>query len=128
MNSLIPSYKDDQEAIHTLRAASQAQVLAVAGELLEWIEDGNWPVSYPIGQVLSPYVNLLQNELLPILRGHDAIWKMWCIRFVIDGAPVDQLAPAYLVELARIAHQPTAAEELEGAAEAAQEALSNWQS
>ena len=128
MNLLIPTNKDDQEAIQHLQAASQEQVLTVAKELLEWIEDGNWPVSYPIGQVLSPYVNQLQGELLPILSGYDAIWKMWCIYFIMKDAPVPQLAPAYLVELTRIVEHPTLNEKLEGALEAAQEVLAFWRS
>lgn len=127
MNQLVPAYKDDQEAIVNLQAASQEQVLAVAKELLEWVEDGNWPVSYPIGKVLSQYVNQLQDELLPILRGSDAIWKMWCIRFILEETQVTRLDQQYLLELERIAKYPTSNEEAEGAAEAAQDALASWQ-
>lgn len=109
-----------------LQAASQEQVLTVAQKLLEWLEDGNWPVSYPVGNVLSRYVHQLQDELLPILREHDAIWKMWCIRMLLAEAPVAQLDHPYVVELERIAAYPTAAEAAEDAAEAAQEALAYW--
>jgi hypothetical protein len=126
MNHLIPRHKDDQKAIKNLQAARPAQVLAVAKELLEWVEDGNWPVSYPIGKVLSQYVNQLQDELLPILRGHDAIWKMWCIRFILEDVPVAQLDHLYLLEVERIATYPTSNEVAEGAAEVAQEALVYW--
>jgi hypothetical protein len=126
MNHLIPVHKDDQKAIKNLQAASPEQVLAVAKELLEWLEDGNWPVSYPIGKVLSQYANQLQDELLPILRGHDAIWKMWCIRFLLEEAPVAQLDQQYLIEVERIATNPTANEVAEGTAEVAQEALVYW--
>jgi hypothetical protein len=126
LTPLVPRSKDDQVVIANLRAASQAQVLAVAKELLEWLEDGNWPVSYPIGQVLSPYVNEIQDELLPILRGGDALWKRWCIQFILEEAPVAQLAQPYLTELERLATYPTPSEEAEGAAEAAQEALGYW--
>jgi hypothetical protein len=126
MNHLIPIHKDDQKAIKNLQAASPEQVLAVAKELLEWLEDGNWPVSYSIGKVLSQYTNQLQDELLPILRGHDAIWKMWCIRFLLEEAPVAQLDQKYLIEVERIATYPTANEVAEGTAEVAQEALVYW--
>lgn len=126
LNQLVPRHKDDQEALANLQAASQEQVLAAAKELLEWVEDGNWPVSYPVGKVLSQYVNQLQDELLPILRGRDAIWKMWCIRFILEESPVAQLDQQYLIEVERIATYPTSNEEVEGAAEAAQEALAYW--
>jgi len=126
MNHLIPIHKDDQKAIKNLQAASPEQVLAVARELLEWLEDGNWPVSYPVGKVLSQYVNQLQDELLPILRGPDPLWKMWCIRFILEEAHVAQLDQQYIVELERLATYPTSNEEAEGTAEAAQDALAHW--
>jgi hypothetical protein len=126
MNQLIPIHKDDQKAVKNLQAASPEQVLAVAKELLEWLEDGNWPVSYPVGKVLSQYVNQLQDELLPILRGPDPLWKMWCIRFILEEAPVAQLDQQYIVELERLATYPTSNEEAEGTAEAAQDALAHW--
>lgn len=126
MNHLIPTSKDDQKAIENLQTASPEQVFVVAKELLEWLEDGNWPVSYPVGKVLSQYVNQLQDELLPILRGPDPLWKMWCIRFILEEAQVSQLDKQYLVELERIAKYPTPNEEAEGTAEAAQDALAYW--
>lgn len=126
MNHLVPLHKDDQQAIQNLQVAKPEQVLAVAKELLEWVEDGNWPVSYPIGKVLSQYVNQLQAELLPILRGQDAIWKMWCIRFILEDVPVAQVDHLYLLEVERIATHPTPNEVAEGTAEVAQEALVNW--
>ena len=126
LKPLVPSSKDAQEAVANLQAASQEQVLAAAKELLEWLEDGNWPVSYPVGSVLSQYVNQLQDELLPILRGPDPLWKMWCIRFLLAEASLAQLDRQYVVELERIAIYPTAAEQAEGTAEAAQEALADW--
>lgn len=127
MNHLVPSHKDDQRAIRRLQIASPEQVLALAPELLEWVQDGNWPVAHPIIQVLRPLVNQLQDALLPILQGNDAIWKMWCICAIIAQAPVSHLAPAYLGELARIVEHPTFDEEEEGAHEAAQDALAYWQ-
>lgn len=127
MNHLVPTSKDDQKAIENLQTASPEQVLVVAKELLEWLEDGNWPVSYPVGKVLSQYVNQLQDELLPILRGPDPLLKMWCIRFILEEAQVPQLDQQYLVELEHIAKYPTSNEEAEGTAEAAQDALAYWQ-
>lgn len=76
--------------------------------------------------MLSQYANQLQDELLHILRGHDASWKMWCIRFLLEEAPVAQLDQRYLIEVERIATYPTTHEVAEGTAEVAQEALGYW--
>lgn len=121
MSSLVPVHKDDQYAVQRLRAASKEQILAAAKELVEWTEDYNWPVAQPVCEVLSPYVNELQDHLLPILRGNDANRKVWCIRFLLGDAPVLRLAPSYLAELERLV-----AEEGEWVAEEAREVLLAW--
>ena len=122
MSHIIPIHKDDQYAIQHLRAASEEQVLAVAKELVEWTEDYNWPVARPVCEALGPYVNQLQDYLLPILRGNDENWKVWCIRFIIGEAPVPLLDPVYLRELQRLV-----TEEGEWVAEESEQALTHWQ-
>lgn len=121
MSRIIPAEKDDQDAIQNLRAASKEQILAAAKELVEWTEDYNWPVAKHVCEVLSPYVNQLQDHLLPILRGNDENWKVWCIRFLLGDAPVPRLDPVYLAELERMV-----AEEGEWVAETAREVLAAW--
>ena len=124
MNRIVPVEKDDQTAIQNLRAASEEQVLAAADELLEWMEDGNWPVSLPIGEVLSKHIDKITPNVVGILRSHDSLWKYWCIRFLLMQLELGQIPPLILAELNRIVLRPTASDVNEGAAEAAGEILS----
>lgn len=121
---LVPTYKDDQEAIERLQAASTAQVLAVADELLEWLQDGNWPVSGHIADVLAPHVDALTHKLVLILQGYDSGWKYVCIHYLLKNLTRDQIPQLILDELQRITLQPTANDVDEGAAEVAGELLS----
>jgi Domain of unknown function (DUF5071) len=123
-NRIVPIEKDDQLALHNLRAASKEQVLAVADDLLEWLEDGNWPVSLPIGKVLSQHVDDITPNLVQILRSYDSLWKYWCIRFLLMQLDVAQIPVPVIAELNRIVRQPTASDVNEGASEAAAELLS----
>jgi|SRR6476469_1111220 len=120
MFRIIPNEKGDQEAIQNLRAASKEQILAAAKELVAWTEDYNWPVARHVCEALCPYVNQLQDHLLPILQGNDANWKVWCIRFLLGDAPVP-LHPIYLTELERMV-----GEEGEWIAEEARDILASW--
>jgi hypothetical protein len=124
MNQLIPTVKDDQVAIEHLKAASEAQVLAVADELLEWLQDGNWPVSLAIGKILSQHIDKLAPKVVAILRSNDSAWKYTCIRFMVMQLPLPQIPAAIITELNRIVLYPTANDVAEEAVEAAAEVLS----
>jgi hypothetical protein len=123
-NRIVPIEKDDQLALHNLRTASKEQVLAVADDLLEWLEDGNWPVSLPIGEVLSKHVDDITPNLVRILRSYDSLWKYWCIHFLLMQLDVAQIPAPVIAELNRIVRQPTASDVNERALEAAAELLS----
>lgn len=122
-NPLVPTYKDDQDAIERLQAASAAQVLAVADELLEWLQDGNWPVSGPIADVLATHVDALTHKLVLILQGYDSGWKYVCIHYLLMNLTRAQIPQLILDELQRLTLQPTANDVAEGAAEIAGQLL-----
>jgi hypothetical protein len=123
-NRLVPSSKDDLDAINALANASEQDIIAVADELLEWLQDGNWPVSYPVGVILSRYVNKLSDKLVSVFRSYDSIWKYWCIKFIIMELNINQIPSDIIHELRRMVESPTASDIEEGAAEAATEVLS----
>jgi hypothetical protein len=120
---LVPTSKDDQEAIKRLQAASTAQVLAVADELLEWLQDGNWTVSGPIADVLAMHVDALTHKLVLILQGYDSGWKYVCIHYLLMNLTKAQIPPLILDELQRLTLQPTENDVAEGAAEIAGQLL-----
>jgi hypothetical protein len=121
--SIIPAYKDDQDALSALAKADEAQIMVAADELLEWLQDGNWPVSLPIGEVLAQYVDQLAPKLVSILQGYDSAWKYWCIRFLLMNLELTQIPASIRAELTRIVLSPTANDIAEEAAGAAEELL-----
>ena len=122
-SSIIPAYKDDQDALSALANADEAQIMVAADELLEWLQDGNWPVSLPIGEVLAQYVDQLAPKLVSILQGYDSAWKYWCIRFLLMNLELTQIPASIRAELTRIVLSPTANDIAEEAAGAAEELL-----
>lgn len=103
---IVPAHKTDLEAVQNLQRANAAAIIAQAGPLLEWTQDGNWPVGWDISPVLRPYVNDIVPELVEILRGNEDSWREYCISEIIRPSPVTRLAPALLTELRRIADFP----------------------
>ncbi|MGI4874799.1 MAG: DUF5071 domain-containing protein [Janthinobacterium lividum] len=125
-NNIIPTYKDDQKAIRALANADESQIISAADELLEWMQDGNWPVSLPIGKILSKHLDKITSKIVAILQGNDSAWKYCCIRFLLMNLKLSQIPVPILDELKRIEVKPTVSDILEETVEAVKEILSGY--
>ena len=72
---MIPKEKNDEEAIKRLMSASDDQVIENADQLLEWLQDINWPVFKGIVKRLSVLGNELVVPISNIMESDDSIWK-----------------------------------------------------
>jgi hypothetical protein len=110
IRELIPKDKFDEEVIDRLKALSFEQINPIIPELLEWLQDINWPISGPIAQLLNPFVNRITPEIIKILKTDDGLWKLW-ILVTLTRTTTD---PVLLAEIERIAKCPTRDEIEEG--------------
>lgn len=125
---LLPRDKLDVVGARAVIALGYPAVAPVLPDLLEWLQDCNWPVSRPIGDFLASLPEQMAPLVWGVLRGKDDIWKYWCIVRLIRAMPPD-IAEQFRGELTRLAEQPTRAEHLEELDEVAQAALrSLWPS
>jgi Domain of unknown function (DUF5071) len=123
-NPIVPNHKDDQDAINALANADEAQIILVVDALLEWLQDGNWPVSVPIGRILANHINGISYKIVDVLRGEDSIWKYFCMRLLLMNLNLRKIPNDIIFELKRLVLQPTDNDVVEGAAESAEEILS----
>ena len=72
---MIPTDKNDEEAIQKLKSVTDDQVIENADQLLEWLQDSNWPVFKGVVSRLSGLGNELVVPINNILKGNDSIWK-----------------------------------------------------
>lgn len=108
---LIPTSKRDWEAVHNLQAASPTQLIALADDLLPWLQDMNWPIADYIQALLVPHVPAISNNIVRILNeSDDDVWKMWLITALLTEIPATQLSYSLREALWRIVKQPTAGE------------------
>jgi hypothetical protein len=118
---IVPANKADIAAAQRAVALGWPGVQPVISDLLEWIQDYNWPVSHILAPFLASIGRPLAPYLRPIFEGDDEIWKYWVIGAVLANAP-DELVQEFTPLLVRIADHPTPderAEELDQAAAAA---------
>ncbi|QDT01340.1 DUF5071 domain-containing protein [Adhaeretor mobilis] len=118
----LPRDKFDIANAEALIALGHPAVSPVLPDLLEWLQDCNWPVSKPIGDFLTTLPNEMAPLIWTVLRGNDHVWKYWCIFRLISTMPADT-AEQFRSELARLAEDPTETERQEELHEVAKDAL-----
>lgn len=79
--NIVPSNKFDVQACEELAKASDDIVIINIPELLEWVQDINWPVASLICDRLKNIGSPLVPHIKTILLGTDETWKY----FVISG-------------------------------------------
>lgn len=119
----LPRDKYDTEAAAALVAASWENIAPVMPQILEWMQDLNWPVAH----VFQPFLVSVGVPLVPFIRDvfatDDEQWKVNVLVSVVGFSP--ELATALRADLERMANNPTAGERLEGVSEEAREILAN---
>ncbi len=111
---LVPRDKHDLERAEAAVKAGFPTVEPVLYDLLEWLQDCNWPVA----RVLSPLLASVGLPIVPHLRRifetNDEIWKYWIVGEILEESRA--VTEALLPELKQIVLTPSAeqvAEELD---------------
>ncbi|WP_281227073.1 DUF5071 domain-containing protein [Flavobacterium aquiphilum] len=79
IENLIPKDKFDIETAEKLKNYSFEEIKPIIPNLLEWLQDLNWPVSQLIADFLIPYSENIAFEIFKILQGRDEMWKYWIL-------------------------------------------------
>ncbi len=117
IQDLIPKDKFDIETAQKLQNYSFEEVKPIIPNLLEWLQDLNWPVSKPVFEYMIPFTENISLEILQILQGKDEVWKYWILQ-IFGNETKNELV---VNEIRRIARNPTEEEINEGIAEIATE-------
>jgi hypothetical protein len=118
----LPTDKADVATADALADADPARLGPYIVELLDWLQDGNWPVARPIAVALSRCGMALVNPVRHILGSDDDIWKYWVISRLL-GDVDREVWRALEPDLLRIVNQPTPGEVEESVALAARDVI-----
>ena len=87
LQALLPSSKTQVEKAQALVRRGYPAVASVLPEILEWMQDLNWPVA----QVFQPFLACVGKPLAPLIRdaltSSDDIWKYWLVTAVVRESP-----------------------------------------
>lgn len=117
----LPRDKFDTASAEQLVALGFPAVEPVLPQLIEWMQDFNWPVA----QVLQPLLASIGVPLAPyvrkVLSEEDEVWKFWVLHCIVRESK--ELGKALRTELQYIVLNPTPGAKQEGAASVASEIL-----
>ncbi|WPO91673.1 DUF5071 domain-containing protein [Chryseobacterium sp. HR92] len=125
IKDLIPKNKGDLSTAQKLKNYSHEDLKEIVPDLLEWLQDLNWPVAKPVSEYLESINDKITTELLSILKNNeDEVWKYWII--TVFG-PITQ-SPIIKSEIIRIAASPTKNEMIQEVDEVAKGIMNsrNW--
>ena len=103
IKELIPAHKDDQKVIERLKKLSFEEIKPIIPDLLEWLQDMNWPIAGPVAEILKPFSDSIVPEIIKILKTNDGLWK-WGILTALARTTTNQML---LTEIERMAKFPT---------------------
>ena len=119
--ALVPNGKAETEKAQALVALGYPTIEPVLPLIVRWLQDLNWPVA----RVFIPFLVAIGAPLAPhvrsVLATDDDCWKYALLEAVVRQS--SQLTTALASDLKRLAENPTAGEQTEGVARAAQDIL-----
>lgn len=122
--SLLPNDKHDTAKAEALVALGYPTISIVVPDLLEWVQDLNWPVARIILPFLNQVGTPLASDLRAIIQGSDDTWKYSVLCGLVGESR--ELAAELVVDLQRLVIRPTAGEISEGLDICANEILNKF--
>jgi hypothetical protein len=104
--NIVPKNKSDIEACNNLAKATDSEIKENIFQLLEWVQDINWPVASLVCERLKNIGHPLVAPIKEILNSDDNIWKYWVISALISKTP-SEIINALRNELEKIVQNPT---------------------
>lgn len=103
VKDLVPKNKFDDTSIDTLKRLSYEEIEPIVPDLLEWLQDMNWPVASEVRDVLTPFIDQLFPEFQKIFTSNDGLWKYWILSCFGDNTTDKR----FIDEMKRMAISPT---------------------
>ena len=106
LTNCIPTDKHDHDAVARANAVGFPNLNPVLADLLEWIQDANWPIAPSIAALLIQAGPAVVQPIRAVLSGTDGMWKYWTVEMVVTRLP-DPIFLALRPDLERLVAAPT---------------------
>ncbi|WP_223554337.1 DUF5071 domain-containing protein [Lysinibacillus sphaericus] len=119
---LLPRHKFDNDRVEIIKKMDRDIILPLLPNLLEWIQDMNWPVATSILGLLLTFPEEIVPHGQDVLSSDDDNWKWFVLHFLVIKLPIESKVQ-FREYLTRVAETPTHNELAEEIDEIAKEIL-----
>nr|WP_246318232.1 DUF5071 domain-containing protein [Paenibacillus taichungensis] len=102
----LPRDKHDYEAVRKLSELSNEELRDIIPELMEWLQDGNWPIARSVEDLLLRFGEELIPHIQNVFKTKDPQWEYFMLTGLISRLPSRYLI-VLKVDLERILKNPT---------------------
>lgn len=124
VKDLVPKDKHDISNINKLYNLSDEEMKPIVYDLLEWIQDYNWPVAQELVPLLKEREDIIFPYMSDILRGDDFMWKYWIMDLIIPDFSIEH-KNALKDDILVLINDPDIDEDTESIREIAKECYKN---
>ncbi|MGE8002711.1 DUF5071 domain-containing protein [Lysinibacillus sp. NPDC093216] len=112
---LLPRYKFDNDRVEMIKKMDRVKILPLLPNLLEWIQDMNWPVAPSVLELLLTFPEDIVPHVQNVLSSDDDNWKWFILHFLVTELPVESRVQfrEYLTRVAETPKHNELAEELD---------------
>ena len=121
---LVPKDKHDVSNINKLYSLTDDEMKLIVYDLLEWIQDYNWPVAQELVPLLKEREDIIFPYMSDILRGDDFMWKYWIMDLIIPDFSIEH-KNALKDDILALINDPDIDEDTESIREIAKECYKN---
>jgi len=91
ISSFVPKNKSDYESIARLKTLKNEGIEQIADEILEWVQDINWPIASEICDLLIPLDTKIISGVRKILNTEDYDWIYNCLNYIVKFLSKDAI-------------------------------------
>jgi len=91
LSSFVPKNKSDYESIERLKTLKDKEIEQIALELLEWVQDINWPIAREICELLIPLDTKIISGIKSVLSTDDYEWIDNCLSYIVKFLSKDAI-------------------------------------
>ena len=125
LKNCIPKDKFDRAAVEAAAAIGFPAINPILPELLEWVQDANWPVAQDLFPLLAKAGPEIAPHINAVFESDDAGWKYdLLLKLVPDLKP--EVAALLKKQMFRMANSPTTRERHEEVDDGARDVIAHW--
>lgn len=103
---LLPRHKADTDRVKMIKNMDREQIVPLLPDLLEWIQDMNWPVAPSVLELLLTFPKEIVPHVQDALSSEDDNWKWFILHFLVIKLQVESRVQ-FREYLTRVAETPT---------------------